>query len=143
MFLHLFWRYSSVYICNMFLLLQCLTRKHGISYLCYLGSLWECKKNHAQWFVVNIYIYIYIYIYTVVPYVQHVRVFIESFEDLRNGKSNWGTGVINRVRIKNSKCICKILVWFLVLFWKEHLNSFSHFRTVFNSGAWIFHSQSK
>ena len=31
----------------------------------------------------------------VVPYVQHVRVFIESFEDLRNGKSNSGTGVIN------------------------------------------------
>ena len=31
----------------------------------------------------------------VVPYVQHVRVFIDSFQNVRNGKSNSGTGVIN------------------------------------------------
>ena len=120
----------------MFLLLQCLTRKHGISYLCYLGSLWECQKNHAQWFVVNI------YIYTGTICTACACIYWELWGS-QEWESNWGTGVINRVRIKNSKCICKILVWFLVLFWKEHLNSFSHFRTVFNSGAWIFHSQSK
>ena len=33
--------------------------------------------------------------HTVVPYVQHVRVFIDSFQNVRNGKSNSGTGVIN------------------------------------------------
>ena len=46
--------FEGILVYNIFLLLQCLTRKHWISYLCYLRSLWECKKNHAQWFVVNI-----------------------------------------------------------------------------------------